>query len=47
MAESILRLIKRSAEFIRIDKVSDVPKGRRGLYVLYKRRLKGGIVNAG
>jgi hypothetical protein len=43
MAESILRLIKRSAEFISIDEVGDVPKGRRGLYVLYKRRPKAGI----
>jgi hypothetical protein len=43
MAESILRLIKRSAEFRSIDEVRDVPKRRRGLYVLYRRRLKAGI----
>jgi hypothetical protein len=43
MAESILRLIKRSAEFRSIDEVRDVPKRRRGLYVLYRRRLKAGV----
>lgn len=42
MAESVLRLIKRSAEFKSIDEVSDVRRHRRGLYVLYKRRRKGG-----
>jgi len=43
MAESVLRLIKRSAEFRSIDEVRDVPKRRRGLYVLYKRRRKAGV----
>jgi hypothetical protein len=43
MAESILRLIKRSAEFRSIDEVRDVPKRRRGLYVLYRRRRKAGV----
>jgi len=38
MAESVLRLIKRSAEFRSIDEVPDVPRNRRGLYVLYRRR---------
>lgn len=45
MAESVLRLIKRSAEFRSIDEVRDVPKRRRGLYVLYKRRRKAGVVH--
>lgn len=43
MADSVLRLIKRSAEFRSIDEVRDVPKRRRGLYVLYKRRRKAGV----
>jgi hypothetical protein len=42
MAGSALRLIKQSAEFRSIDEVPDVPTRRRGLYVLYKRRRKGG-----
>ena len=42
MAGSALRLIKQSAEFRSIDEVPDVPARRRGLYVLYKRRRKGG-----
>lgn len=43
MAESVLRLIKRSAEFRSIDEVRNVPKRRRGLYVLYKHRRKEGV----
>jgi hypothetical protein len=43
MAESVLRLIKRSAEFRGIDQVREVPRGRRGLYVLYRRRRKAGL----
>ena len=43
MAESVLRLIKRSAEFRSIDEVRDVPRRRRGLYVLYNRRRKAGV----
>jgi hypothetical protein len=42
MAESVLRLVKRSAEFLGIDEVPNVPRRRRGLYVLYKRRRKSG-----
>jgi hypothetical protein len=42
MAESVLRLIKRSAEFRGIDQVREVPPRRRGLYVLYRRRRKAG-----
>ena len=42
MADSALRLIKRSAEFKSIYEVPDVPRRRRGLYVLYKCRRKGG-----
>jgi len=38
MPESVLRLVKRSAEFILKDKISDLPRRRRGLYVLYKKR---------
>ena len=42
MAGSALRLIKQSAEFKSIDEVPNVPRRHRGLYVLYKRRKKGG-----
>ena len=42
MAGSALRLIKQSAEFKSIDEVANVPRHHRGLYVLYKRRKKGG-----
>jgi hypothetical protein len=45
MAESVLRLIKRSAEFRSIEQVSEVPKGHRGLYVLYRRWRKAGVVH--
>lgn len=36
MRESPLRLIKRSAEFQPLARVGLVPRGRRGLYVLYR-----------
>ena len=36
MSESPLRLVKRIAEFQPIDRVGDVPRQRRGFYVLYK-----------
>jgi hypothetical protein len=43
MPESQLRLIKQFAEFQSKGKISEVPKKRRGLYILYrKRRAKGG-----
>jgi hypothetical protein len=42
MAESILRLIKRSAEFVDIADVPKVPRHRRGLYVLYNQVTVGG-----
>jgi hypothetical protein len=45
MAESVLRLIKRSAEFRSIEQVREVPPGHRGLYVLYRRRFKAGVEN--
>src|ERR1700683_3152715 len=45
MPESALRLIKRSAEFRPRTEVSSVPRGRRGIYVLYhQRRQKGKIL---
>ncbi len=37
MRESPLRLVKRFAEFQPQERVQKVPRGRRGLYVLYKR----------
>jgi hypothetical protein len=42
MAESVLRLIKRSAEFRSVAEAKDIPRGHRGLYVLYRRRRKAG-----
>jgi hypothetical protein len=36
MKQSPLRLIKRCAEFIPLDKINQIPKGLRGLYVLYQ-----------
>jgi len=41
MAESSMRLIKRIAEFQPVENVKLVPPGRRGLYVLYRRRKQG------
>lgn len=42
MAESHMRLIKRIAEFQPIENVRLVPRKRRGIYVLYRRRRRGG-----
>ena len=42
MPESCLRLIKRCAEFQPKDKIKLVPRKRRGLYVLYRRRRING-----
>lgn len=41
MAESPLRLIKRIAEFRPIKELTLVPRRRRGIYVLYRRRRRG------
>ena len=38
MEQSPLRLIKRCAEYIPVDKILSVPRGLRGIYVLYKIR---------
>jgi hypothetical protein len=38
MPESPLRLIKRVAEFEPKERINRVPRGRRGLYVLYCRK---------
>lgn len=42
MAESPMRLIKRVAEFRPLEEVNLVPRKRRGIYVLYRRRKRGG-----
>lgn len=42
MSESVLRLIKRSAEFIPAGRVSKVPVRTRGLYVLYETQEVAG-----
>ena len=38
MPQSELRLVKRSAEFIEKERVAELPRRRRGIYVLYKKR---------
>jgi hypothetical protein len=42
MPESESRLIKRYAEFVPNEKTCTVPRGRRGIYVLYKKHSKNG-----
>jgi len=37
---SPLRLFKRKQEFVPVDDVDDLPRGMRGVYVLYKHRTK-------
>ena len=39
---SALRLFKRREEFLPIERVDDLPRGMRGVYVLYKRRPRSG-----
>ena len=38
MEQSPLRLIKRSSEYIPVDDINYMPKGLRGIYVLYNLR---------
>lgn len=38
MSQSPLRLIKRWAEFIPKERINDLPRGLRGIYVLYKHK---------
>lgn len=38
MEQSPLRLIKRCAEFLEVERWQVIPSGLRGIYVLYKRR---------
>ena len=40
MEQSPLRLIKRSSEYIRLEDINNIPRGLRGIYVLYNRRPK-------
>ena len=40
MEQSPLRLIKRSSEYILLDDINLIPRGLRGIYVLYNRRPK-------
>lgn len=42
MADTHLHLIKQFAEFQPVKGVTQVPRKRRGIYVLYKRRKRGG-----
>ena len=37
---SALRLLKRREEFVPAEKVDDLPRGMRGIYVLYKHRAR-------
>ena len=38
MPESALGLVKGSAEFIAKDRLAELPRGLRGIYVLYRQR---------
>lgn len=38
MQKSELRLIKNALEFLPKEEISDIPRGTRGIYVLYKQR---------
>jgi hypothetical protein len=40
MEQSPLRLIKRSSEYIPLNDINLIPRGLRGIYVLYNRRPK-------
>jgi hypothetical protein len=42
MPESPLKLIKRYAEFQPKNEIVSIPRRRRGLYVLYRRRRRNG-----
>src|SRR4051794_19942961 len=42
MADTSLRLVKQFAEFQPTTEVKNVPRKRRGIYVLYKQRKKAG-----
>ena|ERR1700730_1966362 len=44
MSQSPMRLIKRYAEFIPKERRGRLPRRRRGIYVLYKKRLRRGRV---
>ena len=37
IAPSALRLIKAAQEFVSVEEVNSIPKGLRGIYVLYKK----------
>ncbi len=38
MPKSVLRLVRRSAEFIPKERITELPRGLRGIYVLYRHR---------
>jgi hypothetical protein len=38
MRPDVLRFIKRSAEFLKQDEISKLPRGLRGIYVLYRKQ---------
>src|SRR6266566_6840632 len=40
MPQSPLRLIKHYAEYLPADRISEIPYGVRGIYVLYRHRLR-------
>jgi hypothetical protein len=42
MPQSVLWLIKRTTEFVPKDGIGLLPRRLRGVYVLYKRRIKQG-----
>ncbi|HWP91198.1 MAG TPA: GIY-YIG nuclease family protein [Thermodesulfobacteriota bacterium] len=42
MPQSELKLIKKCAEFVEQEKIESLPRGLRGIYVLYKHHSKKG-----
>lgn len=42
MPESLLRLVRRCAEYLKQSEINEVPRGLRGIYVLYRRRRARG-----
>ena len=40
MPQSPLRLIKHYAEYLPADRINEIPYGVRGIYVLYRHRLR-------
>ena len=44
MAQTPLRLVKRCAEYVEVERIFDLPGGLRGIYVLYRKRSRRGAI---